>query len=539
MALALALSGADTLSGARVTAAQAGAAARPPLTEIARKPIALRDNIGHAHEPVTTRVPRAQAFYDQGLACLHSYVWLDAARSFNEALRADADLAMAHVGLSYALGELGLSDAARTAAADAERLAAKVSERERVRIEIRSRQLAAAAQPADAALQAAYAKTKDQALEKYPNEVELLLLIGQAQDPPLANHGTDHDSSSLPFYRRALEQAPDYFAVQHYLAHAYENMNRIDLALPYVERYAREASAVPHAHHMLGHVLRRVGRIDDALREFVTADALETAYFKADAIPPEYDWHYRHNLNLLGMAYQYLGQMKAAGEVLHRSFELESAVPPFDDINRKEWPALLLADGRAADALAAARTLSAAATPLVRAAGHLLESRALQAQKQLEAAAGQGNQALEQMRAAGAVGGTLVPEFQLTQGEYLLRGGEAARGRALVLEAARKLREQSGPDAWAQTLFSLEAAARVARETGDWQLAADLAAQMRAHDPGYAGTEYALATVAEHEGDGRAAAQHYAEAVRRWQKADPELPALRDAQRRATALNQP
>jgi len=60
-------------------------------------------------------VPRAQAFFDQGLAYLHSYVWLDAARSFNEALRADPNLAMAQLGLSYALGELGLRDLARTA----------------------------------------------------------------------------------------------------------------------------------------------------------------------------------------------------------------------------------------------------------------------------------------------------------------------------------------------------------------------------------------------------------------------------------------
>ena len=163
------------------------------MAEVARRPIPLRENIGRAHEAVTTQVPRAQAFYDQGLAYLHSYVWLDAARSFNEALRADRDLAMAHLGLSYALGELGLREAARAAAADAERLEAKTSERERVRIEIRTRQLAAAAQPADAALQAAYTKAQDQALAKYPKDVELLLLIGQAQDPPLANHGSDHE----------------------------------------------------------------------------------------------------------------------------------------------------------------------------------------------------------------------------------------------------------------------------------------------------------------------------------------------------------
>jgi tetratricopeptide (TPR) repeat protein len=483
-------------------------------------------------------VPRAQAFFDQGLAYLHSYVWLEAARSFNEALRADASLAMAQLGLSYALGELGLGDAARAASRDAQRLGARASDRERIRIGLRAQQLAAADQPGNASAQAAYAKALDAALAQYPSDVELLLLVGQAQDPPLASHGGDHDSRSLPFYRRALEQAPDYFAVHHYLAHAYENMNRIDLALPHAERYAREASGIPHAHHMFGHVLRRADRIDDAIAEFVRADAIETAYLQREAIPAEYDWHYRHNLNLLGMAYQYVGQMNAAGSVLRRSFELEAAVPPADDLNRKEWPALLLAQGRTADALAAARTLSASSTALVRAVGFLLASRALAAQQQQDLAAEQGNLALQQMRAAGPIGGVLLPEFQLTQGEYLLRAGQTGNGRAMVRDGIQKLRAQSGPDAWAQTLFSLEAVARTARELGDWELAGDLADQMRAHDPAYAGTAYALAQVAEHNGDRRAAASQYAEAARRWRKADPDLPARRDAERRARTLAQ-
>jgi tetratricopeptide (TPR) repeat protein len=537
LAAAVALSAVRLLLSPHVGAAQRGTApARPSLEEVARRPVPLRENIGRAHEAVTTAVPRAQAYYDQGLAYLHSYVWLEAARSFNEALRADANLAMAQLGLSYALAELGLRDQARTAAAAADRLAPRATDRERVRIDVRVRQLAATAQPADAALQAAYATAKDQALEKYRKDVELLLLIGEAQDPPLASHGVDHDSSSLPFYRRALEQAPDYFAVHHYLAHAYENMNRLDLALPHAERFARDASAIPHAHHMFGHVLRRADRVDEALREFVRADELELAYFKSDGVPAEYDWHYRHNLNLLGMAYQYIGRMKAAGEVLRRSFELESAVPPADDVNRKEWPALLLGQGRPAEALAAARTMTGAATPLVRAVGYLLVSRALQAQKQLPAAAAQGNLALQQMRAAGPAGGTLLPEFQLTQGEYLLRGGEAANGRAMVVDAIQKLRAQAGPDAWAQTLFSMEAAAGVARELADWDLAGALADEMRKHDATYAGTLYALALVAEHQGDRQTAAGLYKNAVVRWAKADPDLPAARDAERRARAL---
>jgi hypothetical protein len=74
----------------------------PAVLEIAARPVPLRVGIGSAHDPVGTTAKDAQAFYDQGLAYLHSYVWLEAARSFNQALRIDPTLAVAHAGLSRA-----------------------------------------------------------------------------------------------------------------------------------------------------------------------------------------------------------------------------------------------------------------------------------------------------------------------------------------------------------------------------------------------------------------------------------------------------
>jgi len=51
---------------------------------------------------VSTSSPDAQAFYDQGLAYLNSFVWIEAARSFHQALRLDPSLGMAQLGLSDA-----------------------------------------------------------------------------------------------------------------------------------------------------------------------------------------------------------------------------------------------------------------------------------------------------------------------------------------------------------------------------------------------------------------------------------------------------
>src|SRR5205814_7901324 len=75
--------------------AQHSTHAMPPLSrELLERSLPLRQGIGTAHDPVTTKIPEAQAFYDQGLAYLHSYVWVEAARSFHQALRLDSKLAM-------------------------------------------------------------------------------------------------------------------------------------------------------------------------------------------------------------------------------------------------------------------------------------------------------------------------------------------------------------------------------------------------------------------------------------------------------------
>jgi tetratricopeptide (TPR) repeat protein len=362
--------------------------------------------------------------------------------------------------------------------------------------------------------------------------VELLLLVGRAQDPSHAAHGMAAGSGAIGFYERALKQAPNYFATHHYLTHAYENINRPDRALAHAGAFVRLASAIPHAHHMHGHVLRRVGRMGEALDAFKKADELGSQYLTAERIAAEYDWHYRHNLDLLGTSHQYLGQMRAAETVLRRAFEMPPTVRTSEELNRREWPTFLLARGRPQDAMAAARSLSKHPLPLVRALADIVTSRSLSALKRHEEAAEAGNRALRQMRAAGTSGGVLVPDFQLAQGEHLIRSGQTDAARSMLRDTAAKLRAQAGPDAWVQALFALEIIGRLAREHGDWALAAEMTDAMRSHDPEYAGTWYAAALVAEHRGAREPAVGAFKQAMQRWAGADQDLFELLDARRR-------
>src|SRR5205085_6834887 len=64
--------------------------------ELLERPVTLRTGTGAQTlvDPVTTTSKEAQAFYLQGVAYLHGYVFIEASRAFNQALRLDPKLAM-------------------------------------------------------------------------------------------------------------------------------------------------------------------------------------------------------------------------------------------------------------------------------------------------------------------------------------------------------------------------------------------------------------------------------------------------------------
>jgi tetratricopeptide (TPR) repeat protein len=497
------------------------AQAESPALHVAQRPVTIRQGIGSAHDAVGTKSKEAQAFYDQGLAYLHSYVWLEAARSFNQALRIDPALAIAHAGLSLAYTELNAGTAARDALARARAMAPAANDHDRRHIDARALQAAAEAAPRDRAKLTAYRALLDAALATYPADEEFLLARGQAESPDPAERGQGSVAASAPYYHKAAAIAPTHFAAHHYLTHCYENSGRIAEALAEGATYAKMAADVPHARHMHGHNLRRVGRIEEAIAEFSAADTIASDYFTKEKIPVEYDWHYQHNLDLLGTSYQYIGQMARAERPLKTSFAISSPLL-VQEFNKREWPAFLLSRGRVQESLEAANVLAAHRSPVLSATRHVAAGHARLAMGDYKAASEEANAALRLIR--GAEGGGLVAvPLQTLQGEFLLRTGQTAKGRPMLEDVARKVRAAAGPDAWTQALFTLEAIARAARDSGAWDLAGWTARQMLEHDPHFAGTHLALGLVAQHNGDAAAARTEFELVREYWQHADRDL----------------
>lgn len=298
------------------------ACAAPPSyvpAELLERPVPLRTGIGNSHEVVTTASAEAQAYYDQGLNYLESYVWIEAARSFHQAVRLDPGMAMAYVGLSYVHSGLDNPDAAKRYLEKAKAAASGVGDRERRRIEIREKQLAAMENLEDTAKNLAYKKAIEDALAGDLENPLLWLLRGNAEESNASGRGQRGTASSVAFYEKVLRLVPDHASAHHYLVHSCETIGRIDKALEHGEAYARLSPAIPHAAHMWGHDLRRVGRIDEAIVQFLKTDSLERAYYKAEKIDPSFDWHHGHNLDLLATCYQHKGQVRLAEKTMREA----------------------------------------------------------------------------------------------------------------------------------------------------------------------------------------------------------------------------
>jgi tetratricopeptide (TPR) repeat protein len=507
----------------------------PVPREILDRPVPLRQGIGTMHQAVTTSSPQAQAFYDQGIAYLHSYVWIEAARSFHQALRQDPKLVMAYLGLTDTY--IGLQDltTARAAFQEAERLQMNASEKEKMWIEIRRAELEQLEDSGDPDKYVAYRHAVNEALKQNINDPWLWIQRGLADEGSPFTHGQAGGVDTLSFYKTALTYSPDNLAAIHYYAHTLENLGRAKEALEEASRYVKAAPAVPHAHHMHGHELMRLERTEEAIAEFLKTKELEEEYYRSEAIPPRYDWHHAHNLQLLAMSYQSLGQMKSAEANFRAAFGVPGYTE-FLEFNRKAWPEFLLARGRYSDALQAAEELTKSAWPMARLAGYTLSGEALLGMGQISEAKDRLTLAEQETEKLPANSLATLPFPGILRAEILMRDGKAEEGGTLMTEIEQMILRRPGPDAWSAARFELEWVSRAARDGNDWELAESAAREIVHHAPSYAGGHYALALTAEHKGESTEARQQYAEAGRRWAKADSDLPELQRTRQASAAL---
>lgn len=466
--------------------------------EIMQRPIALSPDAGKVHQKVTTESSEAQAYYDQGLANLHSYVWVDSARSFHEALKRDPELAMAELGLFKAY----FNDEAIREGFDhlnkALALAAKgkLTAKEAKWIALGKLQMEAVFAPAAERTKKheEYKKAIDDLIAMDTDDPHAWSLRGNAEEPNAAGRGQGGRVGSIAYYDAALKRDPNFWPADHYLIHSYEGLGAYMKSADHGARYAAAVQGVPHSQHMYAHVLPRIGKWETALIQLQKADKVQREYF-AGGIPQVEEWHHGHNIHLMGSVHLRLGHEKEAEQYLHEAFTLEGRSLR-DGRFTDPWLEFLLLRGRNEEALTAAREAeqrplslsrlvgSVRAAEALIALGRIDEARAAQERAKANLATFQEEISVHPMyeRSGKSYEETL---FAPLEAQFALLGPNSKEGEEQLLKLADRFANEKGLDGWVTGIFRLHQLVLVAQRNGKTKLAEDLTARVLRIDPGY------------------------------------------------------
>jgi len=275
----------------------------------------LFDNLGTWHHPITTSVPEAQKFFDQGLRLVYAFNHDEAKRSFEEAARLDPKCAMAWWGVAYTLGpNINLPtdpDRAKEAWGAVQKalaLESGASDEEKAYIDAIAKRYAADPAADRAKLDAAYSDAMRAVAKRYPDDADAGTLFAESmmdlrpwdfwtkdgQPQP----GTNEIVATL---EGVIRKHPDHPGANHYYIHAVEASSHPERAMASANRFA--SGLVPgagHLVHMPAHIYMRTGQYEGAVEANIKAAAVDEAYFKK--VPPSGVYplmYYPHNLQFL------------------------------------------------------------------------------------------------------------------------------------------------------------------------------------------------------------------------------------------------
>lgn len=285
-----------------------GVAAPPPLY----------DNLGAFHLPITTRSPRAQAYFDQGIRLTFAFNHAEAARAFRAAQDADPACAMCHWGEALVLGPNinapmfpeAVAPAA-AAAAEALRLAPATRPEEQAVIRAVARRYSTDPKAERAALDRAYADAMAAAARDFPTHDTIQVLFTESLmdlspwDYWAAGGARPKNRTAelVAALERVLARNPTHPGAAHLYIHAMEASTSPDKALPAARILAQQIPGAGHIVHMPSHIYYRLGMYREALRSNIDAVAIDERYFANAASDPVYRGaYYPHNIHFVLMS---------------------------------------------------------------------------------------------------------------------------------------------------------------------------------------------------------------------------------------------
>jgi len=258
----------------------------------------------------------AQRRFDRAMRYQHSFWYAESKEIYQEAIKADADCAIAYWGIALALLSnphnaipapnlpLGLA-----AIEKAKAIGAK-TERERDYVDALSVMYVDYDKTPHQARVQSYLKKMEALAAKYPDDDEAQIFyaitLNVSASPADKTYANQLKGAAIlePIWQRQ----PMHPGVAHYLIHLYDYPAIADKGLPAASRYAKIAPNAPHAQHMPSHIFTRVGY----WKESIAANLASVSAAKASREGGDQ----LHGQDYLVYAYLQLSQDNAAQQVI-------------------------------------------------------------------------------------------------------------------------------------------------------------------------------------------------------------------------------
>jgi tetratricopeptide (TPR) repeat protein len=302
--------------------------------------VPLYTDLGDYHHAITSSVPKAQQYFDQGLRLVFGFNHAEAVRAFTEAARLDPDCAMCYWGTALAYGphvNSPMDSAGGVAAYAAVRQAlahlSHASLREQGYIRAVAKRYAPVPPDHRSPLDSAYARAMADLVRKYPDDFDAATLYAEALmdlrpwDYWKRPSGEPYPGTLeiLAQLERVLRRDPNHPGACHYYIHAVEAVQP-EKAVSCAERLASLMPGDGHMVHMPAHIYIRVGRWADAIESNVHAVHTDEAYIEDQRpVGPYPIAYYPHNLHFLAFAATMAGRSAQAIETARRLVDLQVA----------------------------------------------------------------------------------------------------------------------------------------------------------------------------------------------------------------------
>lgn len=292
----------------------------------------LMKGTGDVHFPVTSAVEGVQDFIDQGVGQLHGFWYLEAERSFRQALTLDPDCAIAYWGA--AMANTNNRERAKGFIEKAIERKDKASAREQKYIDALSTYL-----KDDSKEEAGkrnrglkYIEALENIVLDYPEDLEakaflvLSLWVGRRDSLPVVSY---HATSALLdeiFAENANHPA------HHYRIHLWD-YRKPEKALQGAAWCGPSAPSIAHMWHMPGHIYSRLKRYEDACYQQEASARVDHAHMMRDRVMPHQIHNFAHNNEWLIRNLIFVGRVNDALDLAKNMTELPRH-PAYNDLGK-------------------------------------------------------------------------------------------------------------------------------------------------------------------------------------------------------------